>query len=116
MDALLAFTQDHIPEITGTVGLVSYALLRNKLTPAGIAAGIFVAGVHMLHPWRAFFWLLIIFFVLGTGVTRVGQLSSYHAQYLCDIAHGPENKQVSRCSRPIHLFTYGWHMPFIGRG
>jgi MFS family permease len=66
-----SFAQDHLPEITGTVGLVSYALLRNKLTPAGIVAGILVAGVHMLHPWRAFFWLLMVFFLVGTLVTRV---------------------------------------------
>jgi uncharacterized membrane protein len=68
---LASFAQDHLPEITGTVGLVSYALLRNKLTPAGILAGILVAGIHMLHPWRAFFWLLIVFFLVGTLVTRV---------------------------------------------
>jgi MFS family permease len=68
---LVAFAQDHLPEITGTVGLVSYALLRNKLTPAGIFAGILVAGIHTLHPWRAFFWLLIVFFLVGTLVTRV---------------------------------------------
>jgi uncharacterized membrane protein len=68
---LASFAQDHLAEVAGTVGLVSYALLRNKLTPAGILAGILVAGVHMLHPWRAFFWLLIVFFLVGTLVTRV---------------------------------------------
>ncbi|EMC91582.1 hypothetical protein BAUCODRAFT_116381 [Baudoinia panamericana UAMH 10762] len=58
--------------MTATAGLVGYALIRNKLTPGGIIAGIAVAFVHMLHPWPAFFWLLIIFFLLGTLVTRIG--------------------------------------------
>lgn len=74
MDVAIAFAREHVPEITGTVGLVTYALLRNKLTIPGIFSGILVAGVHMLHPWKAFFWLLIIFFVLGTLVTRVSTL------------------------------------------
>jgi MFS family permease len=50
-------------------------LIRNKLTPAGIFAGILVAGIHTLHPWRAFFWLLIVFFLVGTLVTRVRPFS-----------------------------------------
>lgn len=66
-----AFTQSRIAQITATIGLVSYALLRNRLTPFGIVAGVFVATIHMLHPWPAFFWLLILFFLLGTLVTRV---------------------------------------------
>lgn len=68
---LKAFTQDHLIEITATAALVGYALIRKKLTPDGIAAAVFVAAIHMLHPWRAFFWLPIIFFLLGTTVTKV---------------------------------------------
>lgn len=71
---LAAFARDHVAEITGTVGLVTYAQLRNKLTPGGIVAGVVVAFVHMLHPWKTFFWLLFVFFLIGTLVTRVGLL------------------------------------------
>lgn len=62
---------DHIPQLLATAALVTYATARNKLTPGGIAAGILVAGIHMLHPWPSFFWLLIVFFALGTGITKV---------------------------------------------
>ncbi|KAK4574481.1 hypothetical protein LTR86_001322 [Recurvomyces mirabilis] len=61
------------PQISATAALVTYATTRKKLTPFGIVAGILVAVIHMIHPWPAFFWLLIIFFALGTGVTRVGK-------------------------------------------
>ncbi|KAK3117580.1 hypothetical protein LTR53_000905 [Teratosphaeriaceae sp. CCFEE 6253] len=72
MDPFVRFAREHVAQITGTVLLVTYAALRNKLTPSGIASGIVVAAIHMLHPWHALFWLLIIFFLLGTAVTRVG--------------------------------------------
>lgn len=72
---LKTFAQDHISEITATAGLVTYALLRKKLTAGGIFAGIFVATVHMIHPWPAFFWLLILFFLFGTFVTKVRDLA-----------------------------------------
>ncbi|KAK5109005.1 hypothetical protein LTR62_007639 [Meristemomyces frigidus] len=71
--AIMEILTTRWPQITATTALVTYAHTRHKLTPAGILAGILVAGIHMLHPWPAFFWLLIIFFVLGTGVTRVGK-------------------------------------------
>ncbi|KAK1815780.1 hypothetical protein LTR12_009867 [Friedmanniomyces endolithicus] len=72
MDLPLSFALTHIPQLTGTACLVAYAALRHKLTPPGILAGTLVALIHMLHPWQAFFWLLIIFFLLGTVVTRIG--------------------------------------------
>lgn len=68
---LSTFAKDHVSQITATIGLVTYASARKKLTLGGILSGILVAGVHMLHPWPAFFWLLIIFFLLGTVVTKV---------------------------------------------
>lgn len=68
---ITTFAQDHISQLTVTVGVMSYALLRNKLTPGGILAGLLIAFIHMLHPWPAFFWLLIVFFLLGTFVTKV---------------------------------------------
>lgn len=70
--SLLEFGRSHIPQIFATAGLVAYALKRNKLTTGGILAGIFVATIHMIHPWPAFFWLLILFFLFGTVVTKVG--------------------------------------------
>ena len=69
--SLLAFAQSHVPQILATVGLVAYALMRNKLTVGGIFTGISIATAHMLHPWPAFFWLLILFFLFGTVVTKV---------------------------------------------
>ncbi|KAF1821747.1 uncharacterized protein K489DRAFT_359595 [Dissoconium aciculare CBS 342.82] len=92
---LVAFAQDHLPEITGTVGLVSYALLRNKLTPAGIFAGILVAGIHTLHPWRAFFWLLIVFFLVGTLVTRIGHKAKVHLTQSATGGSGGEGPRSS---------------------
>lgn len=65
------FAKAHVAEITATAGLVTYAAAKNKLTPAGIVAGIFVAFIHMAHPWPSFFWLLIFFFFFGTVVTKV---------------------------------------------
>lgn len=70
--SLLTLAQSRIPQILATAGLVTYALKRNKLTTGGIFAGILVASVHMIHPWPAFFWLLILFFLFGTVVTKVG--------------------------------------------
>lgn len=32
----------------------------------------------MLHPWPAFFWLLILFFLFGTLVTRIGHQAKSH--------------------------------------
>ncbi|KAI6899100.1 hypothetical protein KC318_g3113 [Hortaea werneckii] len=69
---LTNFFQTHIPQITATVLLVTYSHLRSKLTIPGILAGIASATIHMLHPHPAFFWLLILFFLLGTLVTRIG--------------------------------------------
>lgn len=71
--SLLGFAQSHASQILATAGLVAYALARKKLTAGGIFAGIFVATIHMIHPWPAFFWLLIIFFLLGTVITKVYQ-------------------------------------------
>ncbi|KAF2164866.1 hypothetical protein M409DRAFT_24771 [Zasmidium cellare ATCC 36951] len=75
---LPTFAKTHTSQITATIGLVTYASARKKLTPAGILAGIFVAGVHMVHPWPAFFWLLMVFFLFGTGVTRIGHHAKAH--------------------------------------
>lgn len=80
--SLAAFVQSHVPQILATAGLVAYALKRNKLTTGGIFAGIFVAVVHMLHPWPAFFWLLILFFLFGTVVTKVSQSTEAEVQDL----------------------------------
>lgn len=69
---LTNFLQTHIPQITATVLLVTYSHLRSKLTIPGILTGIASATIHMLHPYPAFFWLLMLFFLLGTLVTRIG--------------------------------------------
>ncbi|SMR58725.1 unnamed protein product [Zymoseptoria tritici ST99CH_1E4] len=72
------FAKEHVSQITATIGLVTFAIVKNKLTPAGIVAGIFVAFIHMLHPWPAFFWLLILFFFFGTVVTKIGHEAKAH--------------------------------------
>ena len=73
--SLLEFAQSRVPQILATAALVGYALKRNKLTNGGIFAGIFVAVVHMISPWPAFFWLLILFFLFGTVVTKVSNFA-----------------------------------------
>ncbi|TKA82375.1 hypothetical protein B0A55_01399 [Friedmanniomyces simplex] len=96
MDLPLAFARSHIPQIIGTACLVGYAHLRHKLTPGGILAGILVAFIHMLHPWQAFFWLLILFFLLGTVVTRIGHKAKARiTQSATDTGEGGEGARTS---------------------
>lgn len=71
MDLVQDFAREHVAQISATIALVTYAVSRNKLTPAGVLSGVVVAIIHMLHPWQAFFWLLMVFFLLGTLVTKV---------------------------------------------
>ena len=68
-----AFARSHAPQITAIIGLVTYSAARKKLTIGGIIAGILTSSIHMIHPWPAFFWLLVVFFLLGTAVTKVGR-------------------------------------------
>ncbi|MCJ1250897.1 hypothetical protein MMC30_008125 [Trapelia coarctata] len=51
--------------------LVLRAWTNNSLTPAGIIAATITAVVHAIHPWSAFFALLVVFFLGGTAVTKV---------------------------------------------
>lgn len=67
-----AFALAHAGQITAIIGLVTFALVKNKLTPGGIIAAIGVAVIHMLSPWPVFFWLLVPFFLLGVLVTKIG--------------------------------------------
>ncbi|GIZ41469.1 hypothetical protein CKM354_000477200 [Cercospora kikuchii] len=73
-----AFAKEHVTQISATIALVTYATTRKKLTPAGIVSGIIVAIIHMIHPWQAFFWLLMVFFLLGTVVTKIGHTKKAH--------------------------------------
>jgi uncharacterized protein (TIGR00297 family) len=66
------FARNHTGQIAATIGLVTFALAKNKLTPGGIVVAVLVAFVHMLDPWPVFFWLLVPFFLLGVLVTKVG--------------------------------------------
>lgn len=66
------FATDHAGQIAATIGLVTFALAKNKLTPGGIISAIGVATIHMLDPWSVFFWLLVPFFLLGVLVTKIG--------------------------------------------
>ncbi|KAK5121841.1 hypothetical protein LTR85_004716 [Meristemomyces frigidus] len=94
----LVFAREHVSQVTATAGLVSYALLRKKLTTGGIFAGILVAFIHMLHPWPAFFWLLILFFLFGTVVTRIGHNAKVH---LTQSSTGPFGGEGARTSAQV---------------
>ncbi|KAK5136622.1 hypothetical protein LTR08_002636 [Meristemomyces frigidus] len=89
------FALTHVPEITGTTLLITYALLRNKLTPLGIVSGVLVATIHMLHPWPAFFWLLILFFFFGTLVTRIGHAAKLQLTQSSAGGNGGEGARTS---------------------
>lgn len=69
---LTVFARNHVGQITATIGLVTFALAKNKLTPGGIITAIVVATIHMLDPYPVFFWLLVPFFLLGVLVTKIG--------------------------------------------
>ncbi|USW56780.1 hypothetical protein Slin15195_G100990 [Septoria linicola] len=73
-----SFAKQHTTQISATIALVTYAVSRKKLTPAGVLSGVVVAVIHMLHPWQAFFWLLMVFFLLGTFVTKIGHAKKSH--------------------------------------
>ena len=102
--AFQAFAREHIAQITATAGLVTYALARNKLTPGGIVAGVAVAIIHMAHPWPAFFWLLIAFFAVGTGVTKVSSIDCQeHLTCLINYRLAMPQKLLSRNLQPAAL-------------
>lgn len=54
-----------------TLAMVYRAGSHKSLTPAGIVAAVLTAGAHALHPWNLPFALLIIFYLIGTRVTKV---------------------------------------------
>ena len=51
--------------------LVLRAYRSESLTPVGIVTATITAVIHALHPWSVFFALLVVFFIGGTGVTKV---------------------------------------------
>ncbi|KAI9679299.1 MAG: hypothetical protein M1817_005319 [Caeruleum heppii] len=56
----------------GLTGLLAYySWSRQKLTPMGIIAAVLTGLVHAIHPWKAFYAFLIVFFIGGTAVTKV---------------------------------------------
>ena len=61
--------------IPATLALVYRAYSRNSLTPAGIITAAVTAVIHAIHPWSAFFALLVVFFLGGTAVTKVSTVS-----------------------------------------
>lgn len=54
-----------------TLAMVYRAGSHKSLTPAGIVAAVVTAAAHALHPWNLPFALLIIFYLIGTRVTKV---------------------------------------------
>jgi hypothetical protein len=71
MVTAMDFALEHKGQLGIITALVVYSAAKNKLTPAGIAAAIVTAGIHMLHPWGVFFNLLVGFFIAGTVGTKV---------------------------------------------
>lgn len=56
--------------------MVVRAYAHNTLTPAGCAVAALTAVAHAVHPWSLPFMLLIVFFLAGTRVTKVGAASA----------------------------------------
>ncbi|CAD6444491.1 08e3808e-e3bd-4ddd-890e-e19dbe4581a8 [Sclerotinia trifoliorum] len=54
-----------------TLAMVYRAGSHKSLTPGGIVAAVITAAAHALHPWNLPFALLIIFYLIGTRVTKV---------------------------------------------
>ena len=96
------FAKEHIPQITATAGLVTYALARKKLTIGGIFAGIVVALVHMIHPWPVFFWLLIAFFLFGTLATKVRYKTAFTKQQTCRLLPTLETDRLVRVDSAMY--------------
>lgn len=59
-----------------TLVMVYRAWSHQSLTPAGIVAAVLTATAHAIHPWSLPFALLIVFFLAGTRVTKVGAASA----------------------------------------
>ena len=57
--------------VPATLVLILRAWSNNSLTPAGLVVGALTAVVHALHPWNAFFALLVVFFLGGSTVSKV---------------------------------------------
>lgn len=87
---LTTFARDHAGQITATIGLVTFALAKNKLTPGGIIMAVIVATVHMLDPFPVFFWLLVPFFLLGVLVTKIGHAEKARLTESSDGSSGGE--------------------------
>lgn len=67
-----------------TLAMVYRAGSHKSLTPAGIVAAVITAAAHAIHPWNLPFALLIIFYLIGTRVTKV-RLTSQIPIYCSDI-------------------------------
>ena len=61
--------------VPATLALVYRAWSRKSLTPIGIITAALTAVAHAYHPWSVFFVLLTAFFLAGTAVTKVNQLT-----------------------------------------
>jgi len=58
--------------VPATGALVYRAYSRDSLTTGGIVAAVATAAAHAVHPWSVFFALLVVFFLAGSAVTKVG--------------------------------------------
>jgi uncharacterized membrane protein len=60
--------------VPATLALVYRAYSHKSLTPGGIIVAALTAAAHAVHPWNMPFVLLVVFFLAGTYVTKVGAL------------------------------------------
>jgi uncharacterized membrane protein len=67
--------------VPAIAALVYRAWSRKSLTPVGILAAFVTAVIHAVHPWSVCFALLAVFFLAGTTVTKVWNLSVRYDGY-----------------------------------
>jgi uncharacterized membrane protein len=58
-----------------TLAIIYRAWSHKSLTPAGLVAAGLTAAVHAVHPWILPFALLMVFYLAGTRVTKVLELT-----------------------------------------
>jgi hypothetical protein len=107
-----------------TLAMVYRALSHKSLTPAGCVAALLTAIVHAVHPWNLPFALLIVFYLAGSRVTKVGKNIFYNifsviAHLLKCYRSSMMRKQSSLYmplaaqaeKAPGHIFKASHHLP-----
>ncbi|CAK7266585.1 hypothetical protein SEPCBS119000_002105 [Sporothrix epigloea] len=64
--------------IPATLALVYRAYSSKSLTPGGIFVAALTAIAHAVHPWNLPFFLLVVFYLAGSRVTKIKQSVKSH--------------------------------------